>query len=125
MEETLTLKAVVLYILKNGKTRASHTVYYIVKTAFVAQQKHLAKYLCPLFEDNIMALQFGPVPSNIYDALKIARGDAKTMNFHTNDDLPSLLQLKYLFPALFVSFPVETSQIELKRGAGLPVGVLK
>ena len=86
-EETLTLKAVVLYILKNGKTRASHTVYYIVKTAFVAQQKHLAKYLCPLFEDNIMALQFGPVPSNIYDALKIARGDAKTMNFHTNDDL--------------------------------------
>lgn len=86
-EETLTLKAIVLYILKNGKTRASHTVYYIVKTAFVAQQKHLAKYLCPLFEDKIMALQFGPVPSDIYDALKIARGDANTMYFHRSDDL--------------------------------------
>ena len=86
-EETLTLKAIVLYILKNGKTRASHTVYYIVKTAFVAQQKHLAKYLCPLFYDKIAALQFGPVPSGLYDALKIARGDANTMYFHRNDDL--------------------------------------
>ncbi len=86
-EETLTLKAIVLYILKNGTTRASHTVYYIVKIAFVAQQKHLAKYLCPLFEDKIMALQFGPVPSDIYDALKIARGDANAMYYHRNDDL--------------------------------------
>lgn len=86
-EEALTLKAIVLYILKNSKSRASHTVYYIVKTAFIAQQKHLAKYLCPLFDDKIIALQFGPVPSALYDALKIARGDAKTKYFHRNDEL--------------------------------------
>ena len=42
-EETLTLKAVILYILKNCSARVSRNVYYIVKTAFVAQQKHLAK----------------------------------------------------------------------------------
>lgn len=86
-EETLTLKAVVLYILKNCPIRVNRNVYYIVKIAFVAQQKHLAKYLCPLYEDKIVALQFGPVPSNIYDALKIARGDSNTMYFHRNDDL--------------------------------------
>lgn len=86
-EEILTLKAIVLYILKNGKSRASHTIYDIVKTAFIAQQKHLAKYLCPLFDDEIIALQFGPVPSALYDALKIARGDAKTKYFHRNDEL--------------------------------------
>lgn len=86
-EEALTLKAVVLYILKNCSSRVSRNVYYIVKAAFVAQQKHLAKYLCPLYEDKITALQFGPVPSSIYDALKIARGDANAMYFHRNDDL--------------------------------------
>lgn len=86
-EEALTLKAVILYILKNCSARVSRNVYYIVKTAFVAQQKHLAKYLCPLYEDKIAALQFGPVPSNIYDALKIARGDSNAMYFHRNDDL--------------------------------------
>ena len=86
-EDALTLKAVVLYILKNCSSHVSRNVYYIVKAAFVAQQKHLAKYLCPLYDDKITALQFGPVPSNIYDALKIARGDANAMYFHRNDDL--------------------------------------
>ena len=86
-EDALTLKAVVLYILKNCSDLVSRNVYYIVKVAFVAQQKHLAKYLCPLYEDKITALQFGPVPSSIYDALKIARGDANALYFHRNDDL--------------------------------------
>lgn len=86
-EDALTMKAVVLYILKNGSQKVSRNIYYIVKTAFISQQKHLAKYLCPLFEDNIVALQFGPVPSNIYDALKIARGDSNTLFFHRNDYL--------------------------------------
>lgn len=86
-EDAFTLKAVVLYILKNCSDYVRRNVYYIVKTAFVAQQKHLAKYLCPLYEDKIAALQFGPVPSNLYDALKIARGDANTMYFHNNDNL--------------------------------------
>lgn len=86
-EDALTLKAVVLYILKNCSSHVSRNVYYIVKAAYVAQQKHLAKYLCPLYEDRITALQFGPVPSSIYDSLKIARGDANAMYFHRNDDL--------------------------------------
>lgn len=86
-EDMLTLKAVVLYLLKYCTVYVRRNVYYIVKTAFVAQQRHLAKYLCPLYKDKITALQFGPVPSNIYDALKIARGDANAMYFHRNDDL--------------------------------------
>lgn len=86
-ENVFTIKAMILYILKNCSTNKSRTVYYIVKTAFLAQQKHLAKYLCPLYEDEITALQFGPVPSYIYDVLKIARGDSKFSIFHKEDDV--------------------------------------
>lgn len=86
-EDAFTLKAVVLYILKNCSDHVRRNVYYIVKTAFVAQLKHFTKYLCPLYEDKIAALQFGPVPSNLYDVLKIARGDANTQYFHRDDNL--------------------------------------
>ncbi len=86
-EDTLVLKAVVLYILKNSTSSMKHSVYHLVKTAFVAQQKHLAKYLCPMFNDRIVALQFGPVPSDIYNALKIARGDEKARAYNLNDNL--------------------------------------
>ena len=86
-EDTLVLKAVVLYILKNSTSSMKHSVYHLVKTAFLAQQKHLAKYLCPMFNDRIVALQFGPVPSDIYNALKIARGDDKARSFNLNEHL--------------------------------------
>ncbi len=85
-EEMLTLKAVLLYILKCS-SEMDKSVYFVAKVAFLAQQKHLSKYLCPLFEDKIVALRFGPVPSNLYDALKIARGDEKARLYHKDDNL--------------------------------------
>ena len=85
-DDMCTLKAALLYIIE--KSDASKCdVYGIVKTAFFAQQIHLAKFGCPLFNDDICALQFGPVPSNVYDVLKIARGDQKELSFHMNDGL--------------------------------------
>jgi|LSQX01.3.fsa_nt_gb uncharacterized phage-associated protein len=96
-DDALTLKAVVLYILKNCSECVSSNIYFIVKTAFIAHQKHLAKYLSPMYEDKIAALQFGPVPSNIYDALKIARGDGNTMYFHRKD------YLHLVYDAIFFS----------------------
>lgn len=85
-DEMNTLKAVLLYIIE--KSDASKCdVYGIVKTAFFAQRIHLAKFGCPLFKDDICALPFGPVPSAVYDVLKLARGDQKEWSFHTNDAL--------------------------------------
>lgn len=74
------LKAVILYIL-NGMAPDCRDVYHIVKTAFFAQKSHLVEYGVPMFNDSIVALQFGPVPSLIYNVLKVARGDSKPYKF--------------------------------------------
>lgn len=83
-DDILTLKAVVLFILKNCKDD-KRDVYAIVKTAYYAQQFHFKDFGLPLFKDQIMALPFGPVPSNVYDILKQARGEDVSA-FHKGED---------------------------------------
>lgn len=85
-EKVLILNAVLLYIIKNSE-HARCDVYGIVKTAYFTQQIHLAEHGSPIFDDNIAALQFGPVPSTIYDILKITRGDKRGFNFRHDKDL--------------------------------------
>lgn len=86
IDRKLKLKAMVLYILENLRPE-KRDVYFIVKTAFLAHQRHLALFCVPLLQDEIKALKFGPVPSDIYDALKIARGEERIKNYHKNDAL--------------------------------------
>ena len=102
--DLMTLKAVLLYILENGGDKIRRNVYYIVKVAYFAQQKHLSKWLCPIFNDKIVALQFGPVPSSIYDALKMARGDQKTIIYHESDGLKEVAEA--------ISLPKETGDMD-------------
>lgn len=85
-DEILTLKAVVLYIIENSSLER-RDVYSIVKTAFYAQQMQFANSGMPLYKDDICALPFGPVPSDIYHILKIARGDQSEIEFHKTDGL--------------------------------------
>ncbi len=85
-DDTMVLKAALLYIIKKSKEER-RDVYGIVKTAFFAQQIHLSSSGIPLFNDEICALPFGPVPSSIYDILKMARGDEHEMEFHKKDGL--------------------------------------
>ena len=85
--DILTLKAVLLYIIGKWSGTQKCDVYHIVKAAFYAQKYHLARYLYPLYKDTIVALPYGPAPSDIYDALKIARGDASAIRYHQHDGL--------------------------------------
>ena len=85
-DDMLTLKAVVLYIIDHSSMK-HRDVYSIVKTAFYAQQIQFSQSGIPLFKDEICALPFGPVPSDIYDILKIARGDQSAIEFHLHDGL--------------------------------------
>ena len=85
-DDILTLKAVVLYIIQNSSPER-RDVYSIVKTAFYAQQIQFAKSGVPLYKDDICALPFGPVPSDIFNILKIARGDQSERDFHKDDGL--------------------------------------
>lgn len=85
--ETSTLKAVLLYIINGWNGTQKCDVYHIVKAAFYAQEFHLVRYMRPLCKDSIIALPYGPAPSAIYDALKIARGDARAIAYHKWDGL--------------------------------------
>ena len=66
-------------------------MYFIVKAAFLAHQKHMVDYCVPMLEDTIKALKFVPAPSDIYDILKIARGEDKVYQYHQNRDLDLIL----------------------------------
>ena len=89
VDNILKIKAVLLYILQNSE-RDRHNVYSVVKTAYYAQQLHFVKWALPLYKDRIAALQFGPVPSTIYDILKMARGDKKVLTYYGNSPLKSV-----------------------------------
>lgn len=75
-DDVQVIKAVLLYIISRS-SEMHRDVYSIVKTAYYAQQTRLVKYLSPMFEDSIIALKFGPVPSGIYNILKLARGEER------------------------------------------------
>lgn len=85
-DDMLVIKAVLLYILTHSND-GQRDIYSLVKTAYYAQQNHLAQYGTPLFKDCICALPFGPVPSNIYNVLKMASGDSNELNYHRSDDM--------------------------------------
>ena len=74
------IKAILLYILNNMPSDL-HDVYYIVKTAFYAQKKHIVKWGIPMFRDDIVALPFGPVPSLVYDILHVSRGQREAYKY--------------------------------------------
>lgn len=85
-DDILVIKAVLLYILTHSED-GKRDIYSLVKSAYYAQQNHLAQYGTPLFKDCICALPFGPVPSNIYNVLKMARGDFRELSYHKADDM--------------------------------------
>lgn len=85
-EDVRTLKAVLLYIISNsGEDRRD--VYSIVKTAYYAQQLHFAKWALPIYKDKISALPFGPVPSTLYNILRLSRGEEKERRFLRKEGL--------------------------------------
>lgn len=72
-DELLKLKAVVLYIISQCKTI---DYFHLFKILYFADRNHLATYGRRIVKDTFCALQFGPVPSNLYDAIKIVTGKA-------------------------------------------------
>lgn len=71
-DEIYKLKAATLYILKEcgGETDYIH----LFKILYFAERAHMAKYGTHLVKDVFCALPKGPVPSFLYDAVKVASG---------------------------------------------------
>ena len=62
-----------LYIAKKLKRSDFHKVFKIL---YLSYREHLAKYGRPITGDIYIKMQNGPVPSKIYDILKVVRGDS-------------------------------------------------
>ena len=91
--------AVLLFVTKKlyveGIKPDLHKVFKII---YFADQKHLVGYGRPvLIGDDYIAMNHGPVPSRIYDMIKIIRGDALNC---TCRDYTGVLQVTghYLIP---------------------------
>ncbi len=65
---------VVLYIL--NKLGGKADMHKIFKILYFAERKHLSVYGRRIVGDDFNAMQYGPVPSRIYDMLKGIRGDS-------------------------------------------------
>jgi len=63
----------VLYI---AEKLAKADLHKLSKILYFAEQKHLVKYGSPIVGDYFIAMEKGPVPSQIYDMLKTVRGDS-------------------------------------------------
>lgn len=66
-DEEQKLVEVVVYILRatGGLDR-----YHLFKVLYFAEREHLAKWGCRITADSYKALEHGPVPSNLYDAIR-------------------------------------------------------
>lgn len=62
----------VLYVVNRLKRRDFHKIF---KVLYFADRAHLIKYGRPITGDTYIAMEYGPVPSMIYDIFKGVRGD--------------------------------------------------
>lgn len=79
-EDIMFLKVALLSIFKKSDANC-RDVYGIVKTAFYAQRFIWRSLEAICSTTTICALPFGPVPSSMYNILKMARGVDREMDF--------------------------------------------
>lgn len=74
-DEILKLKAVVLYVIKKCQ---SIDYFHLFKIIYFADREHYATYGRRIICDTFCALPKGPVPSFLYDAIKVLLNEDKT-----------------------------------------------
>src|SRR5437764_14379117 len=65
---------VILYILQKIGGKADFIK--IFKILYFSDQKHLARFGRAISNDDYVAMNHGPVPSNVYDIFKILKGQS-------------------------------------------------
>lgn len=63
-------KAAILYIATRLEDKSMHRIFKIL---YFAEKDHLVKYGMPITGDDFIAMEYGPVPSYIYDEVKLGR----------------------------------------------------
>lgn len=59
-------------------------LYNVLKCAFFAEKMHLGEYGRMICGDNYVAMAHGPVPSHLYDMVKLSRGDGDFAFYEVN-----------------------------------------
>ena len=72
----------ILYVVNRLERRDFHKIF---KVLYFADMEHLDKYGRPITGDTYIAMEYGPVPSAIYDMFKAVRGDG-----YQWEDIPAL-----------------------------------
>ncbi len=92
----------VLYIsiklIEENSVNIKPDFHKIFKILYFADIKHLVKYGRPIIGDEYIAMEHGPVPSNIYDMLKIARGDSELLYKDQFSDIFEIRGNHYIYP---------------------------
>lgn len=68
-------------------------VYHLVKILYFAEREHYANYGSHLLPDSFVAMNYGPVPTLLYDAIKIA---SKSIDAYPQDRLAALLAKSFV-----------------------------
>ena len=71
-DKTKTLNTL-LYVANRVQRKDFHKIFKII---YFADRQHLADWGRPITGDTYIAMDAGPVPSRMYDMLKIVRGDS-------------------------------------------------
>ena len=71
-DKTKALNAL-LYVSNRVQRKDFHKIFKII---YFADRQHLADWGKPITGDTYIAMETGPVPSRMYDMLKIVRGDS-------------------------------------------------
>lgn len=77
-DDILKLKSVFLYILNKQRFIDQ---FHLFKILYFADRNHLAKYGRRIIKDTFCALEYGPVPSSLYDMIKIKNGQKISSKF--------------------------------------------
>lgn len=62
-----------------AERQARPTLHSVFKVLYDAEKRHLAEYLQPIVGDRYVAMDFGPVPSHLYDLLKHLRDPSSVL----------------------------------------------
>lgn len=89
-----TLNAV-LFIASKVNRADFHKIFKIL---YFSDREHLAKYGTTITGDMYVAMDAGPVPSKLYDILKIVRGDSYSQDLENFSSLFEVINWMYVKP---------------------------
>lgn len=77
----------ILYVVKQLGGKCD--MHAVCKILYFADQEHLSQYSRSITGDDYIAMQYGPVPSHVYDMMKAVRGDSYFSDTKIAADLKS------------------------------------